>query len=360
MERIILKEKLVIPPVPDSPGDDGNGVNSFIYRGSQLEEIQEHWGRTGCCVKVFKNREKFQDNVQNAWWGPSVPHKGSKLPESTHIQNIFAHHSLAPRVYAIFVLVINGKRHWAQLVEDMGHLIEIVDIQPQMIKGPMKEIADKYGITMFDDGRDCNVVNGKYVDFQGFHLMDNYKDKLKERIVGIANVGKWGPWMNYHNIPELEITGGRNNELRVEQMKLKQIDFRGKTVLDIGCSEGWFCNYAEKRGAKTIVGTDLPGVVENLWELSSYLGCYNVDYQGHDLKTDAITAPYDIVFFFSMCQHIGFPDWISTLTNEVLVFEGNSKGEDTPTIEKMKQTFKIEEKGKTTDLFERPVIWAKR
>ena len=362
MEQIILREKFKIPPLPETPGDDGNGVHSFIYRGEQLNEIQSRWGRKDCCIKVIKNNEPFHPKIEDQWWGFSHPLKGSKLREAMHIQNIYAHYGLAPRVYAVFILKINRKRYWAMLVQDMGHLVEVAGMQNKLMTGPMKGIADKYHITMFDDGRECNVVNGKYVDFQGFHLPDNYQEELKQRIVGVANVGKWGPWMNYHDIPELEIKGGRNNELRVKQMKLQQIDFRGKTVLDIGCSEGYFCHYAEKRGAKRVLGIDLPGVTVNLWELASYLGYYNNEYIGWDLLDEDITVdePFDVVFFFSMCQHVGLPKWIRKATKELLVFEGNGKDEDQPTEDKIKEQFNnIVKVGETTDLFNRRIIWAR-
>ena len=38
--------------------------------------------------------------------------------------------------------------------------------------------------------------------------------------------------------------------------KLDRIDFAGKTVLDIGCWDGYWSFYAEKRGAKHVLATD--------------------------------------------------------------------------------------------------------
>jgi tRNA (mo5U34)-methyltransferase len=38
--------------------------------------------------------------------------------------------------------------------------------------------------------------------------------------------------------------------------QLDKIDFRGKTVLDIGCWDGYWSFYAEKRGAKSVLATD--------------------------------------------------------------------------------------------------------
>jgi tRNA (mo5U34)-methyltransferase len=43
---------------------------------------------------------------------------------------------------------------------------------------------------------------------------------------------------------------------RFMQEQLDAIDFRGKTVLDIGCWDGYWSFYAEKRGAKEILAVD--------------------------------------------------------------------------------------------------------
>jgi tRNA (mo5U34)-methyltransferase len=40
------------------------------------------------------------------------------------------------------------------------------------------------------------------------------------------------------------------------EMRLDTIDFKGKTVLDIGCWDGYWSFYAERRGAKRVLATD--------------------------------------------------------------------------------------------------------
>jgi 2-polyprenyl-3-methyl-5-hydroxy-6-metoxy-1,4-benzoquinol methylase len=359
MEQILLREKIQIPKVPEGSGDDGNGVHSFIYRGEQVREIEKLYGRENCCLKIFKNNEPFREQ---GWWGHSSRAKGSLLTEATCIQNIYAMEGLAPRVYALLILKINGKKHWAHLTDDLGHCIPMEQERNKLFEGKIREIAEKYGFEVFDDGREWNMVADKYVDFQGFHFKEDYKERLKQRLIGVANVGKWGPWMNYHNIPELGITGGRKNEQRIKDMHLDEIDFKGKTVLDIGCSEGFFCRYAIDRGARKVTGIDLEGVVRPVEELTYFLGYNNVDYLGYDLNREIPDIEkYDIVFFFSMVQHIGLPDWVSNRTRELLIFEGNGKDRDIEGWSKLNNSFSnVEEVGKTHDLFERIVLWAKK
>src|SRR5688572_18548133 len=48
---------------------------------------------------------------------------------------------------------------------------------------------------------------------------------------------------------------------------MRQLDLRGKRVLDIGCRDGLFCFEAEKLGAAEVIGIDndfAPGVPEFL------------------------------------------------------------------------------------------------
>lgn len=359
MEPIILN--INVPPAPVGPGDDGNGLFSFIYRGDEVKIAEEYYGRDNCCLKIFKNIEKFQDDYNKQWWGFGSRYKGSLMKEAVLIQNIYAMEGLAPRVYAVFQIKIKGKKYWAHLIDDLGHWDSNSKEQNDLITGPMVKIAKKYGIEIFNDDREHNVVGHKYVDFQGFHLKDNYENKLKDRLKGTANIGKWGPWMNYHDIPELGIGGGRDNLKRVKDMHLDEIDFKGKTVLDIGCAEGFFCRYVMDKGAKRVLGIDLPGVIEPTKELSYYLGYNNIDYLGCDLKKESpIVEDFDIVFFFSMVQHIGFPSWLRGITNELLVFEGNGKTEDLPALTKIETEFGyVNHIGKTDDLLIRPVVWAK-
>jgi SAM-dependent methyltransferase len=59
--------------------------------------------------------------------------------------------------------------------------------------------------------------------------------------------------------------GGSNSALKLECLKLKRLgpDLRGKSVLDLGCNEGFFSGVALERGAKRVVGVDrAPGFLE--------------------------------------------------------------------------------------------------
>jgi len=50
-------------------------------------------------------------------------------------------------------------------------------------------------------------------------------------------------------------------------------DLKNKSVLDVGCSLGFFCFEAEKRGASRVVGIDVhPGSIEKAKKIASIIG----------------------------------------------------------------------------------------
>lgn len=347
---------VVIPPNPIDVGEDGNGRFAFIYRGEKIKEVEKMVNRKNVCLKIFK--EEVTSELKDFWWG-FTDQRGTLLLEANHVQNIFAHHDLAPRVYKVIKVNIKGKFYFARIIDDLGHFDEsLTDIDHGIFyKSKIVPLAQKYGIIPFDDGVQYNIIDGKYVDFQGFRLSENYEQQLKKRIEGIASKGKWGPWQNYHDV--LGLSHGRDTQHRIEKLGLDKIDFKGKSVLDIGCSEGVFCHYAESRGASKIIGIDLPEVTEHLWELSSYLGSYNADYYGDDLKKDVPDlGQFDIVLYLSMGTHIGLPDWVLKSVKETLIYEGNSRDCDEFQIKRISEKMNITYENYTEDLFKRKIIWA--
>lgn len=356
MEPILL-EDFIIPPAPAGTGEDANGVHTTIYRGNKLEHIKRLVRRKHVCLKIMKPPHTPGTEYKDTWWGPT-DHRGTPLHEAIHIQNIFAHHGLAPRVYKVIEVQVGDERHFAMIVDDCGHMEVKKLIQDDFYHSKIVPLAEKYLITPFNDGREENIVNGKFVDFQGFRLMEGYEEALQGRIRGVAEVGRWGPWSNYQ--PVLGLKGGRVMEHRIIKLNLEKMNFEGKSFIDIGCSEGLFCHYAEAHGAAHIVGVDLPGVTENLWELASYLGYYNCDFLGLDLTKEEPKGTFDIVFFLSMGAHIGFPAWVIQKTRELLVYEGNSRSADTIHMDEIKSTMSVIYEGRTSDLFKREIIWAQK
>ena len=91
---------------------------------------------------------------------------------------------------------------------------------------------------------------------------------------------------------------------------LEKVDFRGKRVLDIGCRDGLFSFYAERRGAKEVIGLDNDlsrGAVEFLIpHFGSKVRMFEVNV--YDLEPGKF-GQFDIILFFGVLYHLRYPFW---------------------------------------------------
>jgi SAM-dependent methyltransferase len=93
---------------------------------------------------------------------------------------------------------------------------------------------------------------------------------------------------------------GMSNSLK----KLKSIrmpeDLSGASVLDIGCNEGLFCNWAAQRGAAQVVGIDL--LAENLEFAEKNYGSDTVRFERRSWD-DLPDGQYDLVLWLSAMHY---------------------------------------------------------
>jgi len=363
--EVKFDKEILIPKKPENP-IPRNGVWAFIYDGEIVDKIADQYGRKNCCFKIF--RMPLEGNPKRYFWGIH-DRKNGLVWDATRVQNIFSIYDIAPRVYALFIFEQNGKKYLAQLTDDLGeHKIMQEGLKAKdmvnEIFSRIIEVCRKHRIIFFKDGRGKNIVKDKWVDFQGFSFEKDYQQNLIKRIDKIAN---WHPPKNYQTISAVNLQGRRNTEERIIKLGLDEIDFKGKTVLDIGCSAGVFCHYAYDKGAKKVVGLDLPERAKIASELAYYLGYFNNDYYGVNLKKETYESlskkigidKFDIVLFLSMSYHVGYPDYIYKFCKELLVYEGNARDNDKECMIKIAEDFdKIIKKGHTTDLSKRPILWA--
>ena len=104
----------------------------------------------------------------------------------------------------------------------------------------------------------------------------------------------------------------------------------GKSVLDLGCSSGYFCFEAAKRGAKRVLGIDVePDVIRKNRLLADCLGL-NVEFQAHDIEATLPDEQFDYVLCLNVLHHLVNPlsvlDNLVKVTREHLVLEMASLG----------------------------------
>jgi hypothetical protein len=315
-------------------------------------EINQRFGKhcyvlpisEGRLLKVFNAYPLDEwENIEKFRWGdlpnpPDNPDISCNFIDACTIQNYLWLEGLAPRVYEIVKVKDTSKKYWGQIVDDLGISYAGGPSEFDPIYNKAKEIGKIYGWdTRKDDCSAMDVVNGKLVDVQTFQFTKDHKDKIKELYYQMNRYGK----IYYHNVPELEMNNGpRDNESRVKWMGLDKIDFTNKSFCDCGSAGGFFVRYAKDRGAKTSLGIDYPDVegtnpVKGAYIISIELGYWSVDFKQLDLRCDKPDNA-DIVMFASMNYHIGIPEWLPEVTNEICIFEDNSKGRDAEeTLKKM-------------------------
>lgn len=134
----------------------------------------------------------------------------------------------------------------------------------------------------------------------------------------------------YQNIalPHGLSTGGHDRSATAA--KIFPEDLRGKSVLDLGCSFGYFCFEAIRRGAERVVGYDVdPDSIRKARLLASCLGA-EVTFEQRDIERQPITERFDYVLCLNLLHHLKNPlaalDNLIAITDDRLVLEVASLG----------------------------------
>jgi 2-polyprenyl-3-methyl-5-hydroxy-6-metoxy-1,4-benzoquinol methylase len=294
----------------------------------------------GYGLKVFAN-----DNWQ-----------GTDFIEAAQIQNIFWIEGLAPRVIETG-LITNGRNLGYHIIE---HLTGKAKSDPQKLRA----VAEKYHIQMYKHAngqKECEInsanwVDGKYLDFGGWHMdLRWYEDFIKQEVVK-THYGKNIDGSQFSYQSDNLFGGKRQTSYRIDFMRLNEIDFKQKSVVDIGCNLGMFLHYAWDKEATRMTGYDVEKNINVAKQYANYKKKFNIDFIACDLKT-IIPDKADIVFYLSMSEYLGFPEWLKDITGEVLIYEGHASTTKESDEANLSKLFKnVEFIGISTDRSERPVF----
>jgi hypothetical protein len=317
-------------------------VFSFIVRSDNVEQVlYNDYGRLGLCLKVWRRKAT---PLETFCWSEKT---GVLLVDATKAQNLFARHGFAPRVYDI--VRVNGR--WAQVtdfVTDNGRTFD---------RTAAREVVRRYGIACRGgDMNDANWLGDQMVDFQAHLLKPRYIDDLKQRIV--KNTA-WGSRSDpYQDVAHLTEQSQRYTPHRVKAMAWDDYDWHGKGVLDLGCNLGALCIEATVRGARRVVGVDLPHVAAVAYEVANWLGYWNIDYEGLQLprEKDELQEQFDVVLCLS-CKQLKPVPWAFELCREVCWFEGHVPDKEHTHRATLEEHFeRVEFLGATTDHGPRPLF----
>lgn len=135
----------------------------------------------------------------------------------------------------------------------------------------------------------------------------------------------------YQSIPlgDGVITDGETGESESKKIELMELpsDLSGKSVLDIGCNEGFYSFEFEKRGASKIVAVDKSPKAKEKFEFVKNVFDSKVDF----LSTDVLELKrknlgrFNYVLFLAVFHHLKFPmkvlDRVYDLTEDVAFLE---------------------------------------
>lgn len=142
----------------------------------------------------------------------------------------------------------------------------------------------------------------------------------------------------YHCIKLTEniTTPGNKGYFATQQQifeNLNQVDLKNKKVLDIGCRDGLFSFYCEKKGASEIfaIDNDLSNATTNFlvpfFNSKVKFKCMNV----YDLKKEEFGL-FDVIIFPGVLYHLRYPFWALKIVTDLLK-EGGKLIIETPIIE---------------------------
>ncbi len=342
----------------DCCNSERDGAFSFVTRNeSLLKAVCDSYGRnpSGLCVKIF--HYPLVSDLEDFIWGKEFKRddKRSKLIDAVRVQNIAHFLGLAPRVYGIFVVVHRGRKYAATLMQySEAPAEDSAEKRISVYSQLSAQLASKGCIAPFGDlATPNNVRGGQWVDFQGARFSDSYEEQLRNRYLGTTYFGN----SKYQTVPGLVKEGMRDTAKRIADLGLEGLDFKGKTIIDIGSSGGMFCDYSCGRGAKYCIGVDHPMVNEGAREMSNYLGFYNIDFLSSDLSREIPAEvekrkPFDIGFFLSMTRHIGAPEYLKNLA-KLLIVEFNQDEQIEPAMKTLNKYYTVKEIGRSTDFGDR-------
>jgi hypothetical protein len=121
-----------------------------------------------------------------------------------------------------------------------------------------------------------------------------------------------------------------------------------------------------------VVDVKVPEVAKAAYEVSNYLGYFNIDYFGgnfrHDegndvyqkIKDSTGLEKFDIVFYLS-CQQLLMPDYLKAICADHFILEGHSGQHEETFSDILNSSFdEVKYLGKSTDHGSRPVFHCRK
>ena len=144
-------------------------------------------------------------------------------------------------------------------------------------------------------------------------------------------LAKKQPWNHdYDFLPEFKYPASRFKRNGVASYKWRAIEslidvtnYRGKTVIDVGCGDGYFSNKFASAGASTVLGVDLDETrIEKANFARKFYGIQNADFRVASIESDQVNRKYDLGLCLGLLHrvvdHVKIIEFFATNTSETI------------------------------------------
>jgi len=116
----------------------------------------------------------------------------------------------------------------------------------------------------------------------------------------LHDVGPENIWRPVYDKENVLLADGIADMRDGRPQDMSKVDFRGKTVLDLGCNFGFYSFLAKRLGARKVVGIDKDGqVVKGCKLLKAMHGVRDVYFRAGDFTASDIPGTFDIVMLIN-------------------------------------------------------------
>ena len=129
----------------------------------------------------------------------------------------------------------------------------------------------------------------------------------------------------YQPVLGLNIPGSRDIKMRIENLRLQDINWKGRHVLDVGCNFGAFSRYAHDAGATRVFGVDKAG--ELAFEINNVLRYWNLDFIAGRLPGKINLPNVHIAFMMAFHNYVGGLEdalsFVAPVVKQLLILESH-------------------------------------